>query len=76
MLLMFFHTLGVNEYVVNENYDKLVHLFHEHLIHEVHKICGCVGEYKGHHCELILPVTGDKGGLRDVTFPNLELVVP
>jgi hypothetical protein len=24
MLLMFLHTLGVNKYVVNENYDKLV----------------------------------------------------
>jgi hypothetical protein len=76
MLLIFLHTLGVNKYVVNEDYDKLVQLFHEHLIHEVHKICWCVGESKGHHGELILPVTGDKGGLRDVTFPNLELVVP
>jgi hypothetical protein len=76
MLLMFFHNLGVNKYVVNEDYDKLVQLFHKHLIHEVHKICWCVGEPKGHHCELVLPVTSDKGGLRDVTFPNLELVVP
>jgi hypothetical protein len=24
VLLMFLHTLGVNKYVVNENYDKLV----------------------------------------------------
>jgi hypothetical protein len=75
MLLMFLHTLGVNKYVVNENYDKLVQLFHEHLIHEVYKICWCVGESKGHHCELILPVTGDKGGLGDVALPNLELMV-
>jgi hypothetical protein len=44
--------------------------------YEVHKIRWCIGESKGHHCELILPVTGDKGGLGDVTFPNLELVVP
>jgi hypothetical protein len=72
MLLMLLHTLGVSKYVVNEDYDKLVQLFHKHLIHEVHKIRGCVGESKGHHCELILPVTGDKDGLGDVAFPNLE----
>jgi hypothetical protein len=75
MLLMLLHTLGVNKYVVNENYDKLVQLVHKHLIHGVHKIRWCVGESEGHHCELILPVTGDKGGLWDIAFPNLELVV-
>jgi hypothetical protein len=75
MLLMLFHTLGVNKYVVNENYDKLVQIFHKHLIHEVHKIRWCVGESEGHYYELILPVTGDKGGVWDAAFSNLELVV-
>jgi hypothetical protein len=75
MLLVFLHALGVNKYVVNKDYDKLVQLFHKHLIHEVHEVHWCIGESNGHHCELILPVASDKGSLGDVTFPNLELVV-
>jgi hypothetical protein len=35
--LMVFVVLGVDKDVVNEDYDKLIQLFHKYLIHEVHE---------------------------------------
>jgi hypothetical protein len=43
VMLMIFATLGVDKDVVNEDYDKLIQLFHKYLIHKVHEKGGCVG---------------------------------
>jgi hypothetical protein len=43
VMLMIFSTLGVDKDVVDEDYDKLIQLFHKYLIHEVHEKGGCVG---------------------------------
>ena len=37
VMLMIFVTLGVDKDVINEDYNKLVQLFHKYLIHEVHE---------------------------------------
>jgi hypothetical protein len=38
MLLMFFFGLGVNQNVVDKYHNKLIQVFHKHLIHEIHEI--------------------------------------
>ncbi|MGD3520960.1 hypothetical protein QT423_22385, partial [Xanthomonas citri pv. citri] len=38
MLFMFLVVLGIDQYVVSADYDKLIQKFHEHLVHHVHKI--------------------------------------
>jgi hypothetical protein len=43
MLLMFLNTLGVDKYVVDKDYDKLIQLIHKYFVHEVHKIGRGIG---------------------------------
>jgi hypothetical protein len=46
VLLMLFFILGVYQDVFNEYHDKLVQLWHEYGIHQVHKMCRNIGESK------------------------------
>jgi hypothetical protein len=46
MLLMLFLILGVDQDVINEDHDKLVHLRHEYGVHQVHEKCRSFGESK------------------------------
>ena len=39
------------------------------------KYAGAFCQSKRHHCELKLPVSGDKGCLWDIALPNLELEI-
>ena len=74
-MLMIFSIFGVDKDVVNEDYDKLIQLFHKYLIHEVHEKGGCVCQSERHYREFILPVPGDKCSLLDVRFLDPQLVV-
>jgi hypothetical protein len=40
---MILATFGVDKDVANEDYDKLIQLFHEYLIHKIHEKDWCVG---------------------------------
>jgi hypothetical protein len=40
---MLFLTLRKDQDDVNEDHDKLVHLFHENQVHQVHEVSGGVG---------------------------------
>jgi hypothetical protein len=43
MLLMLFFIFVVDQHVVNEGHDKLVQLWHEYGVHQVHEICRSIG---------------------------------
>jgi hypothetical protein len=73
--LMVFAVLGVDKDVVNEDYDKLIQLFHKHFVHEVHEKGGYVCQSERHHCEFILSVPGDKCSLLDICFLDSQLVI-
>jgi hypothetical protein len=49
MLFMLFLALVVDQDVVNEDHDKLVQLFHENRVHQVHEVSGGIGQTKGRH---------------------------
>jgi hypothetical protein len=53
MLFMLFLTLRKEQDVINEDHDKLVHLFHENRVHQVHEVSGGVGQIKRHHQILV-----------------------
>jgi hypothetical protein len=53
MLLMFFFGHGVNQNVVDKYHNKLIQVFHKHLIHEIHKIGWGIRKSEGHHDILI-----------------------
>jgi hypothetical protein len=46
MLIMLFLTLRKDQDVVNEDYDKLIQLFHKNRVHQVHEVSGGVGQTK------------------------------
>jgi hypothetical protein len=75
VLLMLFSILGVDQDVINEHYDKLVQLRHEYRVHQVHEMCGGIGESKRHNQILIQPVPGRECGLRNVFQADLNLVI-
>ena len=73
---MLFFGLGVNEDIIDENYDELVEVVHENFIHEVHEVGGGIGQSKGHYCVLKQSVTGGECSLGDILFSDLQLMVP
>jgi pimeloyl-CoA synthetase len=46
MLRMLLFTLGIDQDVINKDYDKLVQLRHEYGVHQVHEMCRSIGESK------------------------------
>jgi hypothetical protein len=46
MFVMFFFILGEYQDVVDENYHKLVQIFHEDFIHQVHEVGKGIGQSK------------------------------
>jgi hypothetical protein len=39
-----FLVLRIDQYVINEDDDELVQLFHEYRVHQVHEVSGGVGQ--------------------------------
>jgi hypothetical protein len=54
MLFIFFLTLRKEQDVINEDHDKLVYLFHENRVHQVHEVSGGIGQTKRHH-QILVP---------------------
>jgi hypothetical protein len=75
MLLMLFLILRVDQYIVNEDHDKLVQLRQEYGVHQVHEMCRSIGESKRYNQILIQSIPGGEGSLRDVFRMNLDLMV-
>jgi hypothetical protein len=46
MPLMLFFTLGIDQDVIDEDNNKLVQLWHEYRVHQVHEMCRSIGESK------------------------------
>jgi hypothetical protein len=49
MLFMFFLALKKDQDVINKDHDKLVQLFHENIVHQVHEVSRGIGQPRGHH---------------------------
>jgi hypothetical protein len=75
MLHMHFFTLEIDQDVINEDHDKLVQLWHEHGVHQVHKMCRSIGESKRHNQILIQPVPGRECSFRDIFWTDLDLMI-
>jgi hypothetical protein len=75
MLFMLFPTLRKDQYIINEDHDKLVQLFHENRVHQVHEVSGGVGQNKRHHQILIKTVSGGESSLWDIFFTDLDLMI-
>jgi hypothetical protein len=72
---MLFFTLGIDQDVINEDHGKLVQLWHEYGVHQVHEMCRSIGESKRHNQILIQPIPGGQGSLRNVFRADLDLMI-
>jgi hypothetical protein len=75
MFFMLFLTLRKYQGVINENHVKLVQLFHESRVHQVHEVSGGIGQTKGHYQMLIETVSGGESSLWDIFFTYLNLII-
>jgi hypothetical protein len=57
MVHVFLPTLGVYQDVVDEYYEKLIKVLHEHVVRQVHKEWQGIGESKGHDDILVNTIT-------------------
>jgi hypothetical protein len=75
MLRILFFTLEIDQDVIDEDYDKLVQLWHKHGVHQVHEMCRSIGESKRHNQILVQPIPGREGSLRDIFRTDLDLMI-
>jgi hypothetical protein len=75
MFRMLFCSLGVDEYVVNKDYDKLIKLWHKHRIHEVHEVGWSIGKTERHDQIFIQAISGREGCLWNIARSNLDLMI-
>jgi hypothetical protein len=74
MLRLLLFTLGIDQDVVNEDHDKLVQLWHEYGVHQVHEMCRSISESKRYNQILVQPVPGGEGSLRDIFQTDIDLM--
>jgi hypothetical protein len=70
-----FFTFGIDQDVINEYHDKLVQLWHEYGVHQVHEMGRSIGASKRHNQVLIQPIPGGEGSLRNVFWADLDLLI-
>jgi hypothetical protein len=46
MFRMIFQILGIDQNVIDEDYNEFVEFLHEDRVHEIHKICWGIGKTK------------------------------
>ena len=76
MFGVLFWCLGVYQNVINEYHNKLVQIFHEDLIHEIHEVSWGIGQPKGHDRAFIQAISGYKCRLWNILGSDFQLVVP
>ena len=75
MILMLLLKRGVDQNVVNEDYSKLIQIRLEYPMHEIHECCWHIRQFERHHCELEMPVPHPEHCLKDISFPNSQLMI-
>jgi hypothetical protein len=68
---VFFFSLGVSQYTINEYYDELVEILHKYLVYQIHKVGQGSSQSKIHHHLLVWTIPQNEGRLWKVTFSYL-----
>jgi hypothetical protein len=75
MFFGFFFALGVNQYTIDEHYDKLVKVFHKDRVHQIHIVSRGSSQSKIHHCILVWTIPPIVGNLWKVTCLYFQLIL-
>src|SRR3954469_10678377 len=60
MISMLFLILGIYQNIINKDYDKLVRIWHEDFVHQIHEYCRCIGQPKWYYQILMVSIPRDK----------------
>ncbi|KAJ6793921.1 Uncharacterized protein M6B38_233045 [Iris pallida] len=72
---MLFLSLRVDQYVIDEDNNKLIQIFMENLVHKVHEYRRSICQSKRHDQEFKLHILGVERRLRNILLPDLDLMV-
>jgi hypothetical protein len=75
MFGVFLLAFGIDEDIIDKDYDEFIELRHEHGVHEVHEVGWGISESKRHYQELVKTITSGKGSFSNVARSNLDLVI-
>ena len=76
VLFMFLLIARVDQYIIKEHYHELIQEGTKYPIHEAHKHSRGIRQTEGYYCELIVPIPCAEHSLVDVTFHNVQLMIP
>lgn len=68
-------TLGVHQNIINKKNQKKIQELTKNLIHKIHKYCRSIIQVKKHHQKLKKDHAYLESNLRDIHFPNHQLMV-
>ena len=71
MIHVFFHTLRIYQYIINEHHYKLIHKWSEHTVHLIHNSSWWISQPERHHQKLIVAISSTECHFRNVSFPDL-----
>ena len=70
MIHVLFHTLRIHQYIINEGYYELIHIWSEHSVHQIHESSWCISQPKRNHQKLIMTISGTECRLRIIGFSD------
>jgi hypothetical protein len=75
MFFVLFFILSVDQYIIDEHYDKLVQILHKDLVHQIHKVGRGFSQSKIHYRILVQTIPQNEDSLRKVTLSYLQLIL-
>jgi hypothetical protein len=75
MFFVLFFILSVDQYIIDEHYDKLVQILHKDLVHQIHKVGWGFSQSKIHYRILVQTIPQNEDSLRKVTLSYLQLIL-
>jgi hypothetical protein len=75
MLFIFLFILRVDQYVIDEHYDKLVQIFRKDLVRQIHKVGRDFYQSKIHHHLLVQTIPQSEDRLQKVTCLYFQLIL-
>jgi hypothetical protein len=73
MFFVFFIILRVDQYVIDEQHEKLAQILYKFLVHQIHIVGPDFNQSKIHHRLLVRTIPQNAGRLQKVTFLYLQL---
>jgi hypothetical protein len=71
VFLVFFFILGVDQYVINFDHNKLDLILHKVRVHQIHVVGWDFNQSKIHHCLIVRTIPQNEGRLHKVTLSYL-----